>query len=177
VDNDIPYLLWTPGPLSTSRRVREAMMRDYSSWDVDSNSLVNNIRGRLVRLASEQEGSTSVLTQVAVVHCETTTGIRNPVAGMHQRGFRTLLPAELQSPMITAFHDPCPEFDFDTFYDLLKQRRFVVYPGKVSQAQTFRIGTIGHVFPDDIDQLLESVTEVLTQMQIDPFEFAGEVVP
>ena len=63
MDKDIPYLLLTPGPLTTSRRVREAIMRDYSTWDVDYNSLVNDIRGRLVRLASDQEGYTSVLMQ------------------------------------------------------------------------------------------------------------------
>ena len=99
------------------------------------------------------------------------------VAGMEQRGFRTLLPAALQSPVITAFYDPCPGFDFPAFYDLLKQRRFVVYPGRVSQAQTFRIGTIGHVFPDDIDELLNCISEVLKQMDIDPFQADGGDVP
>jgi 2-aminoethylphosphonate-pyruvate transaminase len=97
------------------------------------------------------------------------------VRGMEQRGFRALLPAELQSPVITAFYDPCPGFDFQTFYDLLKQRRFVVYPGKVSQAQTFRIGTIGHVFPDDIDELLDCISDVLREMEIDPQQVGGDL--
>ena len=64
VDDDIPYLLLTPGPLTTSRTVREAMMRDYCTWDDDYNSLVNEIRSRLVALASEEEGAyTAVLMQ------------------------------------------------------------------------------------------------------------------
>ena len=48
-------------------------------------------------------------------------------------------------------------FDFRSFYDALKRRRFVIYPGKVSTAETFRIGTIGHVFPADIDDLITAV--------------------
>ena len=60
MDNDIPYLLLTPGPLTTSRRVREAMLRDYSTWDVDYNSMVNDIRQRLV---GDQQSHTCVLMQ------------------------------------------------------------------------------------------------------------------
>jgi 2-aminoethylphosphonate-pyruvate transaminase len=63
VDNDIPYLLLTPGPLTTSRRVREAMLRDYSTWDVDYNSMVNDIRQRLVGLVGDQQSHTCVLMQ------------------------------------------------------------------------------------------------------------------
>jgi 2-aminoethylphosphonate-pyruvate transaminase len=45
-------------------------------------------------------------------------------------------------------------------YEALKRRRFVIYPGKVSHADTFRVGTIGHVFPDDFCRLVESFGEV-----------------
>ena len=69
-----------------------------------------------------------------------------------------MIAPEHQSPIITAFHYPGdPAFRFNTFYDALKARRFVIYPGKVSQADTFRIGTIGHVFPDDIRDLIAAV--------------------
>eukprot|EP00913_Durusdinium_trenchii_P023338 g21916.t1 len=64
MDDDIPYLLLTPGPLTTTRTVREAMLRDYSTWDIDYNSLVNSIRSRLVNLAAEQaDDFTAVLMQ------------------------------------------------------------------------------------------------------------------
>lgn len=368
VDDDIPYLLLTPGPLTTSRTVREAMMRDYCTWDDDYNSLVNEIRSRLVALASEEEGAyTAVLMQgsgtfaveatigsvvpptgkllvlvngaygrriaeiasrlqidhrvmeqeetestdpaavaeqlqadatishVAMVHCETTTGMLNPVAavgeqvhvagktfivdamssfgglpitmesvhadylvssankciqgtpgfgfviadrqkigatrgwarslsldlhgqweemeqksgkwrftspthivrafqqaldelaeeggvtarwqryqanqnllvnGMRNIGFQPLLEDDLQSPIITAFHYPNDEnFSFKGFYEALKKRRFVIYPGKVSGAETFRIGNIGHVFPEDIEQLLLAIQAVTAEMQ------------
>ena len=87
------------------------------------------------------------------------------VAGMQKIGFRTLLPVALQSPIITSFHDPVPDFDFQRFYNELKQRGFVIYPGKVTKSNTFRIGTIGDIHPADIDRLLVAVSEVSTQME------------
>ena len=63
MDDDIPYLLLTPGPLTTTRTVREAMLRDYSTWDADYNSLVNDIRQQLVKLATDSSDFTSVLMQ------------------------------------------------------------------------------------------------------------------
>ena len=367
VDPEIPYLLLTPGPLTTSKTVKQAMMHDYCTWDDDYNSIVSDIRRRLVALAGQREPEfTSVLmqgsgtfsveatigsivpekgklliiangaygrrmaaiaerlrvphevlafdetepadpdhvqralaadatfTHVAVVHCETTTGMLNPVepigqiareqrcslivdamsslggipmtmdslhadflissankciqgvpgfgfviarraaleesrgcarslsldlydqwqemeqkhgkwrftspthvvrafaqalneldseggvtarhnryrenhrrlvSGMQQLGFRPLLDAACQSPIITAFYYPDDaNFTFTAFYNALKRRRFVIYPGKVSSADTFRIGTIGHVFPDDIDQLIAAVAETVEEL-------------
>lgn len=368
MDADIPYLLLTPGPLTTSRTVREAMRCDYSTWDSDYNKLVDQMRSKIVDLATDQVGYTAVLmpgsgtfsveatlgsvtppdgklliinngaygarivqiaarlqidhaelaqaetappdltcieaalrsdaaiTHVAMVHVETTTGMLNPafevgalaarfdkrfildamssfggipmvvedlhvdylissankciqgvpgfgfviarqsaleetrgwarslsldlydqwcemdehggkwrytspthvvcafsraleeldaeggvlarhdryrenhkrlVAGMTELGFETLLPAPLQSPIITSFLCPQdPAFEFDTFYDKLKLRRYVIYPGKVTNAETFRVGNIGHVFPDDMDDLVRNVAEVVEEMGV-----------
>ena len=366
VDDDIPYLLLTPGPLTTSRSVRQAMLRDYCTWDQDYNLLVSEIRSRLVQLASDEvqrytavlmQGSgtfaveatlgsvipptgkllvlangvyghrmveiaerlkipvatieqqetqpadtdrvrqvldqDSSITHVAMVHCETTTGLLNPAAtvgklvekagktfildamsslgglemsmesmhadylvssankciqgtpgfgfvianrqklaatagwarslsldlhgqwqemeekggkwrftspthivrafqqaldeldeeggvaarsaryltnqrqlvdGMRKLGFRTFVEDALQSPIITSFHYPDePGFSFREFYEALKKRRFVIYPGKVTGADTFRIGNIGHVFPEDIQQLLLAVRDVVDE--------------
>ena len=366
MDDELPYLLLTPGPLTTSPGVRQAMLRDCCTWDDDYKRLTNEIRERLVRLATPSDAFTCVLmqgsgtfvvesvlgstvprngklliinngaygarmaliatriglahdelrfgetepaapdrvarqldadpaiTHVALVHCETTTGMLNPaaevgaevsrrgrhlivdamssfggvplsmeslhadylvssankciqgtpgfgfvvarrshlertagwarslsldlfdqwremeqgggkwrftspthvvrafqkaldeldaeggvmrrferyrenqrrlVAGMTALGFRPLLPATLHSPIITAFCYPASDgFDFGRFYAGLKRRRFVIYPGKLSLTETFRIGTIGHVFPDDIDRLLEAVAETATEL-------------
>lgn len=354
-----PYLLLTPGPLSTSKGVRAAMFRDWCTWDKEYNDIVQDIRRRITALATREQGFTSVLmqgsgtfsveatvgsvvpdngrllvlanghygqriakiatclklehrvldfgetnplvpdqvgdtldgdpriTHVAVVHCETTTGMLNPVEdvgtvvrqrgkvfivdamssvgglpldmaemgadflvssankciqgvpgfgfviarrerleecagrarslsldlyaqwremeerggkwrftspthvvrafaqalneldleggvsarharyaanhrvlvqGMRSLGFKTLLPDELQSPIITAFHNPeHPSYDFMEFYARLKARGFVIYPGKVTGADTFRIGTIGHVFPKNMAILISAV--------------------
>ena len=355
-----PYLLLTPGPLSTTPTVKATMLRDWCTWDDDYNSLVQGIRQRLVQLASDYpDDHTAVLMQgsgtfcveatlgtalprdgkllvlangaygqrmariagilgipvvvhdsgetappdpvrleqslaadpaishVAMVHCETTTGMLNPVTGigeivksfnrvfivdamssfggiplsmegiradflvssankciqgvpgfgyviarrermaalegqarslsldlydqwrtmeagqgkwrftspthtvrafaqalreldeeggvaarferyrenqrmlvegMQALDFQTLLPRERQSPIITAFYSlGHADYRFRDFYEALKSRGFVIYPGKITEADTFRIGTIGDVHPQDVWRLLDAV--------------------
>lgn len=356
-----PYLLLTPGPLSTSQTVKAAMLRDWCTWDRDYNDLVQEIRSNLLQLAGDSPDFTTVLMQgsgtfavesalgtlipraataliiengaygkrmvqiaqtlnihhqvlscsetetpkpeildqfltqnpqieyVAVVHCETTTGILNPVEklgdvakkhhctfivdamssfggipmsmaslnadvlissankciqgvpgfgfviarrqllevakgnarslaldlydqwqqmeaghgkwrftspthtvrafhqalhelfeeggvtarfnryqtnqstlveGMQKLGFSTLIERPYQSPIITSFINPShQDYSFEKFYNRLKARGFVIYPGKVSTADCFRIGNIGQVYPQDIRALLEAIGE------------------
>ncbi len=356
---DNPYLLLTPGPLSTTKSVKAAMLRDWCTWDEEYNAIVQDLRGKLVRLATRADGYTAVLmqgsgtfcveaaigtavpadgallvlvngaygarmveiarrlqirvvsqdsgeatppdlalldrtlatdpriTHVAVVHCETTTGMLNPVEAVgkivksHERhlivdamstfggvpldveamgadfaissankciqgvpgfgfviarreeleqtkgrarslsldlydqwremeekggkwrftspthvvrafaqalreleeeggvearhrryqeshrilveemgwlNFSCLLPKEYQSPIITTFLSPAhPAYDFSKFYAALKARGFVIYPGKVTSLDTFRIGTIGDVHPADIRRLVAAM--------------------
>ena len=365
---DNPYLLLTPGPLSTSPSVRQAMMKDWCTWDQEYNQLVNAIRERLVTLALPEShdvsndytcvlmqgsGSASVesvigsvipnsgkllvlangtygkrigqiadvlsidnkvwdfgeqgaidlaaleqqlsgdhgYSHVAVVHCETTTGRLNPIEqiakivkktdtclivdamssfggvpidvakleidflissankciqgvpgfgfiiakrsaltatkgfarslsldlydqwtcmeegggkwrftspthtvrafdqalieleeegginaryqryqqnhkvlvdGMRSLGFKTMLNDEVQSPFITTFYNPTDAgYQFQEFYRRLKLKGFVIYPGKVSDADCFRIGNIGHVFPDDMERLIKVIDSEL----------------
>ncbi len=371
-ERDTQYLLLTPGPLTTTRTVRESMMQEYSTWDVDYNGIVQSIRTRLVELATgdaanpdthtavlmpgsgtftvesvvgsviPSDGKLLVLnngaygarittiarmlkvdtvelgqaeieptdlgqveqmladdpaiTHVAMVHCETTTGMLNPVEavgeivrrlgrvfildamssfggipmsmeltgahylissankcvqgvpgfgfvvadramleategwsrshsldlfdqwremetnggkwrftspthvvsafaraldelkdeggiearhtryvanqktmvkGMRALGFRTLLGDDLQSPIITSFYYPDDaEFEFQKFYDALKSRGFVIYPGKVSHAQCFRIGSIGDVQPEDMTGLVGRISEVIDELGV-----------
>ena len=365
MDDDIRYLLLTPGPLTTSKTVKQTMLDDHCTWDDDYNSIVTDIRGRLVQLAGggdltsvlmQGSGTFSVestlgsvvprdgkvllvnngaygkrlgqicdrlaipthvielpevepadaqqidaalsaddsITHVAVVHCETTTGMLNPVEaigqvvkqhgrtyivdamssfggipmtmdslqadflvssankciqgvpgfgfviarraelertagrarslsldlfdqwhemetkngkwrytspthvvrafqqalnelddeggvearharycenhriliqGMQQLGFDPLIPADLRSPIITSFCFPTdPKFEFQSFYNALKAKRFVIYPGKVSVADTFRIGTIGHLFPEDVELLVQAIGTVTEEL-------------
>ncbi|HSM73413.1 MAG TPA: 2-aminoethylphosphonate--pyruvate transaminase [Desulfobacterales bacterium] len=356
---DNPYLLLTPGPLSTSKRVKAAMLRDWCTWDDDYNAIVEEIRRRLVALATPAPGYTAVLmqgsgtfcveatlttavpdrgkllvlangaygrriaeiarrcgiahvlqeddelaapdlarleaalgsepglTHVAVVHCETGSGMLNPLAaiagivkthgrclivdamssfggipldvaqldvdylissankciqgvpgfgfviakravlsetrgqarslsldlydqwhtmedgrgkwrftspthvvhaffqaleelaaeggvaarhrrycenqriltaGMQRLGFQTLLSAALQSPIITTFLcPPRPAWQFKRFYQDLKAKGFLIYPGKVTERDTFRIGTIGAVHPTDVERLIAAI--------------------
>lgn len=85
---------------------------------------------------------------------------RTLVEGMRSLGYRTLLPDEWQSPVITSFYYPTADFDFNTFYQKLKAKGFVIYPGKISQADTFRIGNIGNVHPDDFRRLVDTIREM-----------------
>lgn len=84
---------------------------------------------------------------------------RTLVDGMRALGYKTLLPDSQQSPVITSFYYPSAEFDFKDFYQKLKAKGFVIYPGKISQADTFRIGNIGDVHPDDFVRLIEAIKE------------------
>ena len=73
-------------------------------------------------------------------------------------GFIPLVAAERQSPIITTFLYPHNQpFDFNQFYLQIKKQGFVLYPGKVTNLETFRIGNIGHIFPEDIKRLVEVV--------------------
>ncbi len=358
---DNPYLLLTPGPLSTTKSVKQVMLQDWCTWDDDYNQIVRSIREELVRLATSAPGYTSVLmqgsgsfgveatlisaiptngklliltngaygdrmaeiavrcsidhtvlafdektpvdtfklesalrqdtciTHLAVVHCETTTGILNPISeigkiaqaygktyivdamssfggipmdiavmnadylisssnkciqgvpgfsfvispvsvlrslkgqarslcldlydqwevmekksgkwrftspthtvrafaqalkeledeggvfkrnkryssnqsllvrGMADLGFKPLLKKACMSPIITSFLFPeTDKFEFRKFYEKLKKKGFVIYPGKITKRDTFRIGTIGNVYPQDIEQLLQAIKE------------------
>jgi 2-aminoethylphosphonate-pyruvate transaminase len=79
--------------------------------------------------------------------------------GMIELGFPSLLPQALQSPIITAFPFPEASFEFKPFYEALKARGFVIYPGKVTDRDTFRIGTIGNVDAAAIRRLLAAIKD------------------
>ena len=90
------------------------------------------------------------------------------VAGMRKMGFKEYLKAADQGYIITSFHYPAqPNFDFNQFYERLNDRGFVIYPGKVSNADCFRIGNIGRIFESDVRALLVAIRETLTEMAIE----------
>jgi 2-aminoethylphosphonate-pyruvate transaminase len=90
------------------------------------------------------------------------------MAGMTALGFDAYLAPEHQSHVITSFRFPAhARFDFSAFYDRLSELGFLIYPGKVSHADCFRIGTIGHLFPKDIQALVSAIGRVLAEMQVD----------
>jgi 2-aminoethylphosphonate-pyruvate transaminase len=87
------------------------------------------------------------------------------LAGMLRLGFRSYLKPELQSAIITAFlYPPGRRFDFDQFYNDLSRRGFIIYPGKLTKVDTFRIGNIGRIFPSDIEQLVAAIGGVVGQL-------------
>jgi len=89
------------------------------------------------------------------------------VAGMRRMGFTEYLKPEDQGHIITSFHYPDhPNFDFNRFYEVLNARDFVIYPGKVSDADCFRIGNIGRIFEPDVRALLAAIADVLEEMGI-----------
>ena len=88
--------------------------------------------------------------------------------GMKALGFETLLPEKYQGPIITCFLSPShPGYGFQEFHGQLKKRGFVIYPGKLTQRETFRIGHIGDVHPRDMERLLMAM-EASMVWQKDP---------
>ncbi len=88
------------------------------------------------------------------------------VEGMQALGFKTYLSPELQGYIITSFLYPQHDnWQFEAFYKRLNDRGFVIYPGKVSDADCFRIGSIGRIFPADVRDLLAAIRDALADMQ------------
>jgi len=89
------------------------------------------------------------------------TNQRLLVNGMRNLGFTALLSDTVQSPIITSFFAPNrPGYNFNTFYHSLKEKGFVIYPGKISATETFRIGNIGEIYNDDIKNLLQAIKQI-----------------
>jgi len=89
------------------------------------------------------------------------------LAGMKRLGFRSYLPAAVQSPIITSFVYPAdPRFDFPEFYRRVADKGFILYPGKISQAATFRIGNIGRLFEADMRCVVNAIGETIVEMGV-----------
>ena len=85
------------------------------------------------------------------------------VKGMRDLGFETVLPENCHSPIITCFVSPTDEsYSFISFYQTIKKEGFVIYPGKVTNLESFRIGNIGDVHPQDIERLLGVIKNAIT---------------
>jgi 2-aminoethylphosphonate-pyruvate transaminase len=88
--------------------------------------------------------------------------------GMRELGFKALLPDELQAPIIVTFHIPENSgFEFQQFYDRLSARGYVIYPGKITNANTFRIGCIGDLGSNEMHGALLAIKATLKDMGIE----------
>lgn len=89
------------------------------------------------------------------------------VKGMRALGFSTLLEEEWLSPIITTFLSPTdPAFEFNAFYAALKVRGFLIYPGKLTEVDSFRIGCIGQLDVTVIATLLVAIQDTLSEMGV-----------
>ncbi len=90
------------------------------------------------------------------------------ISGMREMGFKTLLADDLQAPIIITFHMPAnPEFDFSAFYDGLREQGYVIYPGKLTVADSFRMGCIGRLDLEQMQGALDAVAKMLAKFGID----------
>lgn len=89
------------------------------------------------------------------------------VQGMRKQGFVTLLPDRLQAPIIVTFRMPKdPKFKFERFYDSLKEQGYVIYPGKLTVADSFRIGCIGAIGAREINGALAAVRRAMRELGV-----------
>src|SRR5262245_29245184 len=92
---------------------------------------------------------------------------RELIEGMARLGLKSFLPAAIQAPIIVTFHAPAsPRYEFKAFYSAVKARGYILYPGKLTTLETFRVGCMGQLGERGIGGAVEAVREVLREMGI-----------
>ncbi|MDF5955202.1 2-aminoethylphosphonate--pyruvate transaminase [Pseudomonas aeruginosa] len=109
----------------------------------------------------EEEGGLPARQRRYASNCETLLG------EMARLGFRSFLPAEIQAPIIVTFHAPRdPRYRFADFYQRVREKGFILYPGKLTQVETFRVGCIGHVDAAEMRQAVAAIGEALRELEV-----------
>ena len=86
---------------------------------------------------------------------------------MAELGFRSFLKPEIQAPIIVTFHaPPHPRYTFADFYERVREKGFILYPGKLTQVETFRVGCIGAIGPEEMRQAVNAVRDTLAEMGV-----------
>lgn len=89
------------------------------------------------------------------------------IEGMRSIGLKPFLMASVQSSIIVTFHAPVhPGYDFKTLYQGVRDRGFILYPGKLTQVETFRVGCIGALAPKDMRQVVQAVAATMRDMGV-----------
>jgi len=89
------------------------------------------------------------------------------VTGMAELGLKPFLDPAIQAPIIVTFHAPADtRYNFREFYDRVRDKGFVLYPGKLTQLETFRVGCIGAIGPDEMRHAVNAVRDTLAEMGI-----------
>jgi 2-aminoethylphosphonate-pyruvate transaminase len=84
------------------------------------------------------------------------------ISGMTKLGFKPFLNPAIQAPIIVTFYAPCdPAYEFKKFYEATRARGFVLYPGKLTQVETFRVGCIGAISAVEIEQAVHAIALAL----------------
>lgn len=92
---------------------------------------------------------------------------RTLVVGMRRMGFREFLNPDDQGYIITSFYYPeSDRFNFNEFYRRLHDKNYIIYSGKITSADTFRVGNIGRISESHIRDLLVAIREVMDQMGV-----------
>lgn len=91
---------------------------------------------------------------------------RTLIGGMSKLGLKSFLPAAIQAPIIVTFFAPdSPRYVFKDFYNAVKARGYILYPGKLTTVETFRVGCMGQLGERGIAGAVEAVGKVLAEMR------------
>ena len=89
------------------------------------------------------------------------------VDGMRALGFKTFLPDSLQAPIIVTFHAPAdPAYQFAEFYRRVRDQGFILYPGKLTAVETFRVGCIGAIGPEVMRRAVAAIGAAIKGMGV-----------
>ncbi|AJP56259.1 2-aminoethylphosphonate--pyruvate transaminase [Pandoraea vervacti] len=92
---------------------------------------------------------------------------RTLVDGMASLGFRAFLAPEVQAPVIVTFHAPADsKYDFKAFYAAVRERGYILYPGKLTQIETFRVGCIGAIDDNEMRNVVTAISQSLASLGI-----------
>lgn len=95
--------------------------------------------------------------------------------GMAELGLRSFLPTAIQAPIIVTFHAPQdPRYQFKAFYERVKAEGFILYPGKLTEVETFRVGCIGHVDAAEMHAAVAAIAQALQAMHINLSSFGSQ---
>jgi 2-aminoethylphosphonate-pyruvate transaminase len=87
--------------------------------------------------------------------------------GMTELGFQRFINPLNQAPIIVTFHAPAdPRYAFKEFYERVREKGFILYPGKLTELETFRVGCIGAIGPDEMRHAVNAIRDTLQQMGI-----------
>jgi 2-aminoethylphosphonate-pyruvate transaminase len=92
------------------------------------------------------------------------------VDGMRQMGFTTVVPDEFAAPIVATFHNPThPDFSFQKLFEGMKRRGFIIFPGRLALADTFRIGCMGDLTEQDMSDAIAALSDTMREMGIPGF--------
>jgi 2-aminoethylphosphonate-pyruvate transaminase len=100
-------------------------------------------------------------------HARYTRNCETLLKGLSELGFRSFLKPEIQAPIIVTIHAPVdPAYTFKAFYERVRDKGFILYPGKLTQVETFRVGCIGAIGPDEMRQAVHAIRDSMAEMGI-----------
>ena len=135
-------------------------MEKTGQWRFTPPTHVAAALAEAIRQFVEQGGQPARLGRYAA-NCATLIG------GMKALDFEPFLKPEVQAPIIVTFHAPAdPHYAFRAFYDAVRARGFILYPGKLTERETFRVGCIGAIGPDVMQQAVAAVADAMRELGI-----------